>query len=254
MACPAARTYSGPPGAEESGSGCVITTCGSALRSLVGALPARHAGPVLMYVEGAAGTGKSHLLQELADLPGTPEPARRWWRCGTDGGPPDEPPDAPDKPEKPEEPEKETEHRPGPTLWLVDDVHRAGEDELRRLRRMLEGLGPGSAAAVTYRPEELAVPGLPLGGPPMAYPDGLTVLRNRLAPWDEERVRRAAAEALDESCCTAEAVARLYERTAGVPRVVVDLLAMVREQWPAFTGTAAEVDAAGCRPGWRSWC
>ncbi|MFJ4825087.1 LuxR C-terminal-related transcriptional regulator [Streptomyces bacillaris] len=235
----------------------MITTCGSALRSLVGALPARHAEPVLMYVEGAAGTGKSHLLQELADLPGTPDPARRWWRCGTDGGPLDEPPapqkpEKPGEPEKPEEPEKANEHRPeenghrpGPTLWLVDDVHRAGEDELRRLRRMLEGLGPGSAAVVTYRPEELAVPGLPLGGPPIAYPAGLTVLRNRLAPWDEERVRRAAAGALDESGCTAEAVARLYERTAGVPRVVVDLLAMVREQWPAFTGTAAEVDAAG---------
>ncbi|MFJ9685651.1 LuxR C-terminal-related transcriptional regulator [Streptomyces bacillaris] len=242
----------------------MITTCGSALRSLVSALPARHAEPVLMYVEGPAGTGKSHLLRELADLPGTPEPARRWWRCGTHGGPPDRPsaprkpeklqkprkseePEKPEESEEPEEPAKETESqdRPGPTLWLVDDVHRAGEDELRRLRRMLEALGPGSAAVVTYRPEELAVPGLPLGGPPIAYPAGLTVLRNRLAPWDEERVRRAAAEALDGSSCTAEAVARLYERTAGVPRVVVDLLAMVRERWPAFTGTAAEVDAAG---------
>ncbi|WP_018490837.1 MULTISPECIES: LuxR C-terminal-related transcriptional regulator [unclassified Streptomyces] len=254
----------GPARAEESESGYVITTCGSALRSLVGALPARHAEPVLMYVEGPAGTGKSHLLRELADLPGTPEPARRWWRCGTHGGPPDQPsaprkpeklqkprkseePEKPEESEEPEEPAKETESqdRPGPTLWLVDDVHRAGEDELRRLRRMLEALGPGSAAVVTYRPEELAVPGLPLGGPPIAYPAGLTVLRNRLAPWDEERVRRAAAEALDGSSCTAEAVARLYERTAGVPRVVVDLLAMVRERWPAFTGTAAEVDAAG---------
>ncbi|MER7856290.1 LuxR C-terminal-related transcriptional regulator [Streptomyces bacillaris] len=264
----------GPVRAEESESGYVITTCGSALRSLVGALPTRHAEPVLMYVEGPAGTGKSHLLRELAELPGTPEqlpgtpvPARRWWRCGTDGGPPDEPP-APRRPEKPGKPEKPEElrqpeepgesekpeesaketgpqDRPGPVLWLVDDVHRAGEDELRRLRRMLEALGPGSAAVVTYRPEELAVPGLPLGGPPIAYPAGLTVLRNRLAPWDEERVRRAAAETLDGSSCTAEAVARLYERTAGVPRVVVDLLAMVRERWPAFTGTAAEVDAAG---------
>ncbi|MFJ9638235.1 LuxR C-terminal-related transcriptional regulator [Streptomyces sp. NPDC101178] len=206
----------------------MITTCGSALRSFVRALPTRNAEPVLMFVEGAAGEGKSHLLQELADLPGPPDLARRWWRCGAEDGPPEE-----------------DGHLREATLWLVDDVHRADGDGLRRLRRLLEELAPGSAAAVTYRPEELPVPGLPLGGPPVTYPNGLTVLRNRLAPWDEERVRRAAVEALGEGSCTDEAVARLHERTGGVPRVVVDLLALVRAQWPAFTGTAAEIDAAG---------
>ncbi|MFD8113475.1 LuxR C-terminal-related transcriptional regulator [Streptomyces microflavus] len=209
----------------------MITTCGSVLRSFARTLTGPRAEPVLMFVEGAAGEGKSHLLQELADLPDAPEPARRWWRCGAGGGP-----------------SEEDGHRPEATLWLVDDVHRADEDELRRLRGVLEGLGPGSAAAVTYRPEEIEVPGLPLGGTPMAYPDRLTVLMNRLVPWDEERVRRATEEALGGSGCTAEAVTRLHERTGGVPRVVVDLLAMVREQWPAFTGTAAEVDAAGVPP------
>ncbi|MFJ4969317.1 helix-turn-helix transcriptional regulator, partial [Streptomyces sp. NPDC088755] len=205
----------------------MITTCGSALSALERALAGRRAEPVLLFVEGAAGEGKSHLLQELADLPGTPAVARRWWRCGADGGRP-----------------TEDEHRRAPTLWLVDDVHRADEEELRRLRRVLEGLEPGSAAALTYRPEELPVPGLPLGSLPMTYPDRLTVLRNRLAPWDEERVRRVAAEVLGESCA-AEAASRLHERTGGVPRVVVDLLAVLREQQPAFTGTAAEVEAAG---------
>lgn len=224
MACPGHL-------AKESEGGSVITTCGSVLRSFARALTGPRAEPVLMFVEGAAGEGKSHLLQELADLPDAPEPARRWWRCGAGGGP-----------------SEEDGHRPEATLWLVDDVHRADEDELRRLRGVLEGLGPGSAAAVTYRPEEIEVPGLPLGGTPMTYPGRLTVLTNRLAPWDEERVRRATEEALGGSGCTAEAVTRLHERTGGVPRVVVDLLAMVREQWPAFTGTAAEVDAAGVPP------
>ncbi|MGV9689906.1 LuxR C-terminal-related transcriptional regulator [Streptomyces sp. NPDC003444] len=204
----------------------MIETRGSALRPLARALADERAEPVLLFVEGAAGEGKTHLLRELADLPGTADAARVWWRCGADGGPPDE-----------------DEHRRGPALWLVDDVHRADGDELRRLRRVLEGLGPGSAAAVTCRPEELPVPGLPLGAPPVTYPSRLTVLRHRLAPWDEERVRRAAAEALGEDC-TAEAVRRLRELTGGVPRVVVDLLAVLGEQRPAFTGTAAEVEAA----------
>ncbi|MDX3739859.1 MULTISPECIES: LuxR C-terminal-related transcriptional regulator [Streptomyces] len=205
----------------------MIATCGSARRSLARAFAAPDAGPVLLFVEGAAGLGKTHLLRELADLPDTPDVARLWWRCGAEGGRPDE-----------------GEVWREPTLLLVDDVHRADEDELRRLRRVLEGMGPGSAAAVTYRPEELPVPGMPLGGSAMTYPFRLTVLGDRLVPWDEDRVRRAAAEVLGESC-TAEAVGALCERTGGVPRAVVDLLAMLREQWPAFTGTAAEVAAAG---------
>ncbi|MFC8795166.1 LuxR C-terminal-related transcriptional regulator [Streptomyces cinereoruber] len=205
----------------------MIETRGSALRPLARALADRGADPVLLFVEGAAGAGKSHLLRELADLPGTADTARVRWRCGAGDGPPEE-----------------EAHRRAPALWLVDDVHRADEGELGRLRRVLEGLAPGSAAAVAYRPEELPVPGLPLGAPPTAYPSRLTVLRHRLAPWDEERVRRAAVEALGEGCTDA-AVRKLRELTGGVPRVVVDLLAVLREQRPAFTGTAAEVEAAG---------
>lgn len=216
------------PGTTESEGGDVIATYGSALRFLARACADRDAEPVLLYVEGSAGLGKSHLLRELADLPGTPDVARTWWRCGADGG----------------QPEEDGFWRE-PTLLLVDDAHRAGEDELRRLRRVLAGLEPGSAATVTYRPEELPVPGMPLGGSAMTYPDRLTVLGHRLAPWDEEHVRRTAAEALGESALTAEAVKALRERTGGVPRAVVDLLAMLREQRPAFTGTAAEVAAAG---------
>ncbi|MFJ2849640.1 helix-turn-helix transcriptional regulator [Streptomyces rubiginosohelvolus] len=207
----------------------MIATCGSARRSLARAFAAPDAGPVLLFVEGAAGLGKTHLLRELAELPGTPDVARLWWRCGADGG-------------RPEPAEGEVWR--APTLLLVDDVHRADEDELRRLRRVLAAMEPGSAAAVTYRPEELPVPGMPLGGSAMTYPFRLTVLGDRLAPWDEDRVRRAAAEVLGESC-TAEAVSALRERTGGVPRAVVDLLAMLREQRPAFTGTAAEVATAG---------
>nr|WP_203685350.1 LuxR C-terminal-related transcriptional regulator [Streptomyces sp. SID14515] len=197
------------------------------MRSLARAFADPDAGPVLLFVEGSAGLGKSHLLHKLADLPETPDVARLWWRCGAVDGQPEE-----------------SAFRREPTLLLVDDVHRADEDELRRLRRVLEGLEPGSAAAVAYRPEELPVAGMPLGGSALSYPFRLTVLKSRLAPWDEERVRRAAAEVLGESC-TDEAVGTLHERTGGVPRAVVDLLAMLREQRPAFAGTAAEVAAAG---------
>ncbi|MFE7521082.1 LuxR C-terminal-related transcriptional regulator [Streptomyces halstedii] len=205
----------------------MIATCGPAALPLAHTLVQKRAEPLLLFVEGAAGEGKSHLLQEVADLAEAAEKTCLWWRCGTGGGP-----------------SPEDEHRRTPALWLVEDVHRADEDELRRLRRVLEVLEPGSAAAVTYRPEELPLPALPLGGPPMTYPSRMTVLRYRLAPWNEERVRQAAVQALGEDW-TPEALRRLYERTGGVPRVVVDLLAALRERRPAFTGTAAEVEAAG---------
>ncbi|MFB8070636.1 helix-turn-helix transcriptional regulator [Streptomyces californicus] len=206
----------------------MIESGGAAVRSLARALADRDADPVLLFVEGTAGLGKSHLLHGLAALPEAAEAARVWWRCGGDGGP-----------WAREEPWRE------PALLLVDDVHRAGEDELRRLRRVLEALGPGCAAAVAHRPEELRLPGLPLGAPAMAHPYRLTVLTERLAPWDEERVRRAAEEVLGDGASTDEAARALYERTGGVPRAVVDLLALLRERRPAFAGTAAEVAAAG---------
>ncbi|QSS93235.1 helix-turn-helix transcriptional regulator [Streptomyces sp. M54] len=206
----------------------MIESGGAAVRSLARALADRDADPVLLFVEGTAGLGKSHLLHGLAALPEAAEAARVWWRCGGDGGP-----------WAREEPWRE------PALLLVDDVHRADEDELRRLRRVLEALGPGCAAAVAHRPEELRLPGLPLGAPAMAHPYRLTVLTERLAPWDEERVRRAAEEVLGDDASTDEAARALYERTGGVPRAVVDLLALLRERRPAFAGTAAEVAAAG---------
>ncbi|PZT69154.1 hypothetical protein DN402_18580 [Streptomyces sp. SW4] len=55
---------------------------------------------------------------------------------------------------------------------------------------------PGLAVVLAYRPEELGTPGLPLGAPAPHCPAELDVLRHEVRPWDADRVRRAAAEAL----------------------------------------------------------
>ncbi|MEU0370760.1 LuxR family transcriptional regulator [Streptomyces sp. NPDC006283] len=182
------------------------------------------AAPVLVLVEGAAGTGKSRLAQELTTLPEATVATCLRWACG-EGGTPPEP------------------ARGRPVLLVVDDVQRADADELLALRRLLEHPRPGLAAVVTYRPEELPDPGLPLGAPPPRYPPELTVLRHRIRPWSADQVRQAATGALGERC-TADAVTRLHERSGGVAQVVVDLLAVL-SQSTRKRCTAADVDAVG---------
>jgi DNA-binding CsgD family transcriptional regulator/tetratricopeptide (TPR) repeat protein len=185
------------------------------------------AAPVLVLLEGPAGTGKSRLVEELTGLTEGTGAACLRWTPGEAGTVP--------------EPAEQAGDRP--VLLIVDDVHRADPEELRRLHRLLEQPRPGLAAVIAYRPEELAAPGLPLGAPPPRYPPALAVLRHRIRPWTQAEVRQAATAALGERC-TAEAVARLHERSGGVAQVVVDLLAVLRDSTRQRC-TAADVDAAG---------
>jgi DNA-binding CsgD family transcriptional regulator/uncharacterized protein (UPF0147 family) len=182
------------------------------------------AAPVLVLVEGRAGTGKSRLVQELTALPEAARATCLRWACGESAAPPELPDD-------------------GPVLLAVEDVHRADPGELALLRRLLERPRPGLATVITCRPEELADPGLALGSPPPRYPPELTVLRHRVRPWSVDAVRKVTATVLGDRC-TEEAVARLHERSGGVAQIVVDLLAVLRDSTRQRC-TAADVDAAG---------
>ncbi|MFF9814949.1 LuxR C-terminal-related transcriptional regulator [Streptomyces sp. NPDC014006] len=181
--------------------------------------------PVLVLVEGPAGFGKSRLVRCLTTAPWAARTPREVWACGT--GEPPAPPAG-----------------DGPLLFVAEDLHRARDRDRAWLREMLEDARPGLAAVVTYRSEELPEPGLPLGTPPPHYPSRLSVRRHRLQPWNADDVRRFAAEALGRRC-TPEAAARLYERSAGVPQVVADLVEALRDCPEAQRYTAADVDAAG---------
>ncbi|MFV0135023.1 LuxR C-terminal-related transcriptional regulator [Streptomyces sp. HMX87] len=180
--------------------------------------------PALVLLEGAAGTGKSRLAEQMGHLAGQLGATCLRWRCG----------------------DAESFPQPGPggrLLLVADDVHRASGAERQRLRDVLERPRPGLAVVLAYRAEELETPGMPLGVPAPHYPAELDVLRHEVRPWDARTVRQVAAELLGERC-TPEAVARLHEVSGGVARVVTDLLSGVRD-----TGrqriTAADVDAVG---------
>ncbi|MEE1930209.1 LuxR C-terminal-related transcriptional regulator [Streptomyces sp. TRM 70351] len=181
-------------------------------------------GPLLLLVEGAAGTGKSTLAHRLLGLPEAAHAHRAVHRAeaGADA--------------------LETT-ADGPALLVVEDVHRADTAVRGRLRRLLEHPADGLVAVLTYRPEELSAPGLPLGAA-VPYPPRLTVLRHRVRPWTPAQVAEAATRALGAERCTAEAAARLHERTGGVAQVVADLLGVLRDT-ARQRCTAADVDAAG---------
>ncbi|MFF0447272.1 LuxR C-terminal-related transcriptional regulator [Streptomyces sp. NPDC004609] len=133
----------------------------------------------------------------------------------------------------------------GPLLLVADDVHRAGPEEAELLRRLLEQPPDHLAAVLAYRPEELARPGLVLGRA-TAYPARLTVLRIRLGTLDADQVRRMAESRLGPESCPPELIARIHERSAGVPQVVADLLSQLEESYgPKERYTARDLDATG---------
>lgn len=210
--------------------------------------------PSLLLVEGEAGTGKSRLMRRLAESPQARSVPRlivsfqpsgsllvtENCAAGSAG---------------PGQPEPETSARGGlgallasscPAFLVAEDVHHAGGDCLDVLRRLLSEPPSRFAAVVTYRPEQLARRGLPLGRA-VDYPAMLAVSRWRTGPLDEQQVRDAAEEVLGAERCSGELVAGLRHRSGGVPQVLVDLLWMLRDESDAGRRhyTVRDVDAVG---------
>ncbi|WP_405010923.1 LuxR C-terminal-related transcriptional regulator [Kitasatospora sp. NBC_01539] len=173
------------------------------------------AAPLLVLLEGEAGRGRSTLATRLcADLP---VPART--RPDALGGPPPT----------------------GPLLLLAEDVHRAAAADADALRALLAAPPPGLACVLTYRPEELPEPGLPLG-PATDYPAALTVVRHVLGPLTVADVRRRAAAALGPDHGPPGLAAHLHRAAGGNAQVVADLLG------PATAASTAAALTAGTDP------
>ncbi|AXK35289.1 helix-turn-helix transcriptional regulator [Streptomyces armeniacus] len=229
--------------------------------------------PVLLLVEGAAGTGKSRLARRLARLPEARTAARVSVAFQASGALAVTEParahrtdahrtDAQDRagPHRADAHRTGTPHRTEagardtlraalasvrPALLVAEDVHHADEDCLALLRGLLAEPPGRFAAVLTYRPGQLPRRGLPLGRA-VDYPARLSVVRWPVRPLDERQVRAAAEEALGAERCSAELVAGLRRRSAGIPQVLVDLLGMLRDAGDGRTHfTARDVDAVG---------
>lgn len=218
-------------------------------RRLTSALAGAGAGagqePGLVLVEGDAGMGKSRLVRRLLELPQARGVARLVVTFRASGG---------FVVAEPLGAEAASPEALGallasvrPALLVAEDLHHADGDCLALLRGVLREPPAPFAAVLTYRPEQLSGPGLPLGRA-VDYPARLSVVRWRLEPLDEERVRWVAGELLGARRCPQEFVGRLRQRSGGVPQVVVDLLRMLRDA-AERTGrecfSARDVDEAG---------
>ncbi|MCS0602238.1 helix-turn-helix transcriptional regulator [Streptomyces sp. LP11] len=179
---------------------------------------------LVLLIEGAAGTGKSRLLRHLrAAVPDGVEcaalsaaghlPSARLRRGGTAGS-------ASPVGSSGEDPAAR------PALLVVDDVQEAGDAARRLLWETVRTARRAQVLALAYRPEELPLPGLPLGRP-LTPPTGTTVLRHRVEPLDLAGVRRLAATRLGPSALSSALVVPLHRMTGGVAQVVVDVLEML---------------------------
>lgn len=210
-------------------------------RAFTRALAERGAPPALLLLAGAAGTGKTRQLRRLLTAPGVRAVPCLSLRCTADGlVRVDAALPSPSGAPRSDGQQATTERDPDPLRQLtalrvpsgstgvlaVEDVHLATSGVRAALRGLLEQPPAGLATVLTYRPEELPQPGLPLGED-VSYPASLTVVRRGVGPLSESQVAALAAEALGVEHCSTEFLSRLYERSGGVGRVVVDLLRAV---------------------------
>jgi DNA-binding CsgD family transcriptional regulator len=111
----------------------------------------------------------------------------------------------------------------GPVVLVIEDLHWA-DDGTRDLLRFLTDQPPdGLALVVTFRREELPVPGLPFGHA-FRRPPGVRSEVISLTPLDVEGVRSLTGALLGRPAVTADFAAKLHERTAGVPFVIEEVV------------------------------
>ncbi|MFC4011955.1 ATP-binding protein [Nonomuraea purpurea] len=111
----------------------------------------------------------------------------------------------------------------GAVVLVVEDLHWA-DDGTRDLLRFLTDQPPeGLTLVVTFRREDLPVPGLPFGH---AYrrPPGVVSEVISLTPLDVEGVGSLTGALLGRPALAAGFAAKLHERTAGVPFVIEEVV------------------------------
>jgi DNA-binding CsgD family transcriptional regulator len=115
----------------------------------------------------------------------------------------------------------------GPVVLVVDDLHWADEQTIDFIGYLVAAVAPELSLVVAYRGEEVTAAARALAA---RLPDGMSRARVELASLDEGNTRALAASILGVEDVSGEFARFLWERTAGLPYAVEELLAAARAQ------------------------
>ncbi len=117
----------------------------------------------------------------------------------------------------------------GPSMLLVEDLHWADQATLEFLRILVLQPPPELTVVGTYRREDVA-DGSPLLRLDAQLPAQSVTARIALPPLNPQEVRELVATILDTTEISTAFAEYLYERTAGLPLAVEEVLLLLRQR------------------------
>ncbi|WP_197679767.1 helix-turn-helix transcriptional regulator [Microlunatus soli] len=116
----------------------------------------------------------------------------------------------------------------GPTVMVVEDLHWSDDGTRDLLRFLVADPPPELSVVLSYRREDLAAPGLPLGSAYRSGPD-VTAVLIPLYPLGLHEVRCLCAGIRGGGEVVGEFAAEVHRRTAGIPFVVEEVVRALPE-------------------------
>jgi DNA-binding CsgD family transcriptional regulator len=115
----------------------------------------------------------------------------------------------------------------GPAVLVLDDLHWADEQTIDFIGYLVAAAAPGLSLVVMYRGEEVSAAAAAITA---RLPEGMARIRVGLASLDEGHTGALAASILGVDGVSGEFARFLWERTAGLPYAVEEVLAVARAQ------------------------
>jgi len=117
----------------------------------------------------------------------------------------------------------------GPSLLVVEDLHWADQPTLEFLRFLSLQPPPGLAVVCTYRREDLA-DGSAVLRLDAGLPSASTAARVALVPLSQDEIRELVRTILDTADVSPAFAEYLFQRTAGLPLAVEEVLLLLKQR------------------------
>jgi DNA-binding CsgD family transcriptional regulator len=117
----------------------------------------------------------------------------------------------------------------GPSVLVLEDLHWADQATSELLRFLIADLPPTTVLVCTYRSEDVP-DGSPLLALAARLPGNVACARVVLQPLDQAQVRDLVSEILESDSISDEFAGYLFERSAGLPFAVEEVLLLLKER------------------------